>query len=62
MVCVIFPDLLLRSSLFVGELREAIRMTIPGIVDCVKDSDSYVRNAAITGLSALAVHGLCHLP
>ena len=36
-------------------------MTIPGIVDCVKDSDSDVRNAAITGLSALAVHGLCRL-
>ena len=62
MVCVIFPDLLLRSSLFVGELREAIRMTIPGIVDCVKDLDRDVRNAAITRLSALGAHGLRHLP
>ena len=62
MVCVIFPDLLLRSSLFVAELADAIRMTIPGIVDCVKDSDSDVRNAAISVLSALGKHGSCQPP
>ena len=60
MVCVIFPYLLLRSSLFVAELREAVGAAIPGIVECLKDFDSRVRTAAVSALSALAVHGLYH--
>ena len=62
MVCVIFPDLLLCSSLFLAELREVVSAAIPSIVECLKDSDSDVRNVAITGLSALGAHGLGHLP
>ena len=62
MVCIIFPYLLLRSSLFVAEFREAVRAAIPGIVECLKDSDSDVRNAAVSGLSALGVHGLYQHP
>ena len=61
MVCVIFPDLLLRSSLFVAELREAVGAAIPGMVECLKDSEWQVREAAVRGLSALGAHGLCHL-
>ena len=62
MVCVIFPDLLLCSYLFVAELREAVGAAIPFIVEYLKDSNWQVRNAAITGLLALVAHGLCHLP
>jgi hypothetical protein len=62
MVCVIFPDTLLHSSLWVAELREAIRMDIPGIVGCLKDSHSGVRSEAISGLSALGAHGWCQRP
>ena len=62
MVCVIFPDLLLCSSLFVAELREAVGAAIPGIVECLNDSHLRVRDTAITGLSALRTHGLCQLP
>ena len=62
MVCVTIPDSLLRSSLFVAEFREAIRKAIPVIVDCLKDPEWNVRNAAIRGLSALGAHGLCQRP
>ena len=63
MVCVRVPDrLLLRSSLFVVELREAIGMAIPGIVECLKHSHGDVRSTAISGLSELGVHGLCQHP
>ena len=62
MVCVSVPDTLLRSSLFVAEFREAIRGAIPGIVYCLKDSESFVCKAAISGLSALGAHGLCQRP
>ena len=62
MVCISIPDRLFRSSLFVAELREAVGAAIPRIVECLKDSKWQVRNAAITGLSALGAHGWCHLP
>ena len=62
MVCISIPDPFLRSSLFVAELREAVGVAIPGIVECLKDSTWPVRNAAVSALSALGVHGLCHLP
>ena len=62
MVCVSVPDLLLRSSLFVVELREAIGMAIPAIVECLEDSDRDVRSTAISGLLKLAAHGLCQRP
>ena len=59
MVCIIsIPGLLLRSSLFVAEFREAVRAAIPGIVERLQDSHPDVRNAAVSGLSALGVHGL----
>ena len=61
MVCRSIPDPFLRSSLFVAELREAVGVAIPGIVECLNDSHSRVRTAAVSGLSALAAHGLCHL-
>jgi hypothetical protein len=62
MVCVTVADPLLRSSLFVAEFCEAIWMAIPGIVECLKDSDPDVRSAAISGLSELGSHGLCRPP
>jgi hypothetical protein len=61
-VCVNVPDPLLPSSLLVAELREVIRTAVPGIVDCLKDSDSYVRDPAISALSALGAHGVCQRP
>jgi hypothetical protein len=62
MVCVSFPDTLLHSSIFVAELCQAIGAAIPGIVECLRDSDPDVRSAAISGLSELGAHGLCQLP
>ena len=62
MVCISIPDLLLRSSLFVAELREAVGVAIPGIVECLKDPAWPVRNAAVSALSALGVHGLYQHP
>jgi hypothetical protein len=62
MVCVSVPDPLLRSSLLVVEFHEAIRMAIPRIVECLKDSKWSVRSAAIRALSELGVHGLRQRP
>jgi HEAT repeat protein len=62
MVCVSIPDPLLRSSLFVVEFRQAIRTAIPGIVECLVDSQWYVRSQAISALSKLGAHGLCERP
>ena len=59
MVCVSVPDPLLCSSHFVAEFRDAIRTDIRVIVDCLKASELDVRDAAISGLSALGAHGLC---
>ena len=59
MVCVSVYDPLLRSSLFVAELRETIQTAIPGIVECVKDSEWEVHVTAVSALSVLAGHGLC---
>jgi len=47
------------SNLFVAEFRGDVRTTIPSIVECVKDSDSDVREAAIELLSRLAAQGVC---
>ena len=48
----------------VAEFREDIRITIPAIAEHLKDSDSYVREAAIELLSMLAAQGMCeyHFP
>ena len=62
MVCVSVPDPLLCLSLFLAEFREAIGAGIPGIVDCLKDPESLVCKAAISGLSELGAHGLCQRP
>jgi hypothetical protein len=62
MVCVSVPDPLLRSSLFAVEFHEAIRMAIPRIVECLKDSKWDVRSQAISALSKLGAHGLCERP
>ena len=62
MVCVSVLDPLLRSSVFVAEFREAIQTAIPGIVECLNDPVSHVRNTAMSGLSALAAHGVSQRP
>jgi hypothetical protein len=62
MVCVSVPDLWLRSSLLLVEYHEAIRMAIPRIVECLVDSQWYVRSQAISALSKLGAHGLCERP
>jgi len=50
--------------MFVAEFREDVRTTIPAIVEHLKDSDWYVRNAAIELLSRLAAQGMSlrHFP
>jgi len=45
--------------MFVAEFREDVRITIPAIVECLKDSDSHVCLAAIEVLSRLAAQGMC---
>jgi len=44
--------------MFVAEFREDVRITIPAIEEHLKDSDSYVRIAAIEGLSRLAAQSM----
>jgi len=43
----------------IAEFRDDIRITIPAIAEHLKDSDSFVRMAAIEGLSILAAQGMC---
>ena len=45
--------------MFVAEFQEDVRITIPAIAERLKDSDSYVRSAAIELLSRLAAQGMC---
>jgi len=44
--------------MFVAEFQEDVRIAIPAIVKCLKDSDWYVRKAAIEVLSRLAAQGM----
>jgi hypothetical protein len=64
MVCVSFPDPLWRmhSTRSVAEFREGIHAAVPGIVECLEDSQRDVRFAAISRLSALGAHGLYQRP
>jgi len=61
-VCVIVGsfDVLNHMALIVAVFYDEIRVAIPGIMRCLKDSDWRVRQAAIYGLSNLAVHCMCH--
>jgi len=45
--------------MFVAEFREDVRITISAIAECLKDSHSDVRSAAIAALSRLAAQGMC---
>jgi len=49
----------MRSSLFVAEFREDVRITIPAIAECLKEFDSDVCKGAIELLSRLAAQGMC---
>jgi len=49
------------STMTVAEFHDEIRMAIPGIMACLIDSAWRVRQAAINGLSNLAVHRMCYL-
>ena len=42
------------------EFHEEIQTVIPSIVKCLEDSQSDVRQAALNGLSSLAIHGTSH--
>jgi len=44
--------------MFVAEFREDVRITIPAIVEHLKDPDWYVRDVAIELLSRLAMQGM----
>ncbi len=59
-VCVTFCSHLMSSTMVVVELRGDIQRAIPGIVECLKDSDQNVRKAAINGLSSLVAHRMCY--
>jgi hypothetical protein len=43
--------------MFVADVREDVRITIPAIAEGLKDSDSHVPSAAIDELSRLALPG-----
>src|SRR5438270_10151350 len=60
MVCVTICSLFMCSNRNVAEFRKEIRMCIPTIVECLKDSESSVRSAIIDGLTSLAGHGMCY--
>jgi len=44
--------------LLVAELKDCIQTAIPGIVECLRDEDGNVRQAAIEGLSTLGARGM----
>jgi len=44
--------------MFVAEWQEDIRTALPGIVECLNDKSSDVRQAAIWGLSTLGAQGM----
>lgn len=48
------------STTITAKFHEEIRMAIPSIVECLKDSDSYVRRAALEGLPSLAAHRMSY--
>ena len=51
----------LYSIPFPAEFREEIRIAIPSIVECLEDSHSDIRQAALDGLSSLSTHGMHYL-
>ena len=57
-VCVSITFRLVCLSTFVGESREDIQDILRAIVECLEDSDSHVRKAAIEGISNLAEQGM----
>ena len=58
-VCVSIALRWVCPSMFVAEFREDVRIIIPAIVERLKDSNPYVRKAAIKGVSRLAAQGMC---
>jgi len=57
-VCVSITFRWVCSSIFVVEFKEDFRITIPAIVEHLKDSDRHVRNVAIELLSRMAAQGM----
>src|SRR5258705_244343 len=53
-------DVLNHMALIVAVFHDEIRVAIPGIVACLKDSQWGVREAAIYGLSNVAAHCMCY--
>lgn len=51
---------LMCSTMTVAEFHDEIRIAIPGIMACLTDSAWRVRQAAINGLSSLAVYRMCY--
>jgi vesicle coat complex subunit len=45
--------------MFEAELWEEIGKTIPYIVECLDDSNKYVRSTAAKGLSSLGAYCMC---
>jgi len=58
-VCVSITFRCVYSSTFVVNFQEDVRIAIPAIVEGVKGRLSYVRKAAIKGVSRLAEQGMC---
>jgi len=47
------------SSIMLANFREEVRITIPAMVETLKDSSLGVRMGAIEGISRLAVQSTC---
>ena len=45
--------------MLVAEFKEDVRITIPAVVEHLKDSDWHVRNAATELLLRMAAQGMC---
>jgi len=45
--------------MFIAEFREDVRTILPAVAECLKDSDSDFREAAIGLISSLAARGMC---
>jgi len=57
-VCVDITFRQVCSSLFLAEFRDDVRITIPAIVEGMKNSNQHLRNAATELLSRLATQGM----
>lgn len=54
------PPFLMSSTMIADNLRAEIQKSLPILMECLKDSSSFVRQTAVEALSSLAGRGTYH--